>query len=176
MQAARSIAAAAAPPPRRHNPATPQPRGRPAASSTRLRAIPDPSSSSSSGDGAGDGEVVASTRQRRGAGAAAPPAGGSLKQEAVQSNREVSDKLIDVFQQKKPAEWRKLIAYSRQWPVLAQGVFDRRGGRCAEGDAVVCPACAGGLRAYWSSASGLPATSRCCELPQRAAGRQRHAC
>ncbi|KAI7846439.1 hypothetical protein COHA_000050 [Chlorella ohadii] len=130
MQAVRGVAAAAAvaaaaPPPRRHCAAPLRPQARPAPSSTRLHAIPDPSSSSSS-NGADDGEIVASTRQRRGTAAAAPPVpGGSLKQEAVQSNREVSDKLIDVFQQKKPAEWRKLIAYSKQWPLLAQGVLDR---------------------------------------------------
>lgn len=35
------------------------------------------------------------------------------------------DKLIEVFQSKKAAEWRKLIAYSRQWHMLAQGVLDR---------------------------------------------------
>ncbi|PRW50773.1 glutamine cyclotransferase [Chlorella sorokiniana] len=128
MQAVRAVAAAAAAaaaaPPRRHNAATLRPQVRPAAAGTRLRAIPDPSSSSSNGVGDADGEIVTSTRRRRGA--AAPPAGGgSLKQEAIQSNREVSDKLIDVFQQKKPTEWRKLIAYSKQWPVLAQGVLDR---------------------------------------------------
>lgn len=126
MQAvAVAAAAAAAAPPRRHGTATLRPQARPAAGSTRLHAIPDPASSSSSSNGVGDGEVVASTRRRRGEGPAAPPGGGSLKQEAVQSNREVSDKLIEVFRQKKPAEWRKLIAYSKQWPVLAQGVLDR---------------------------------------------------
>ena len=77
-----------------------------------------------------DDEVAAdapSTRQRRGAPPPPPTAaqGGSLKAEAVASNREVSDKLIEVFRSKKPAEWRKLIAYSRQWPVLARGVLDR---------------------------------------------------
>jgi hypothetical protein len=52
-------------------------------------------------------------------------AGSSLKQEAAASNQEVCDKLVDVFSTKDPADWRKLIAYSKQWPVLAQGVFDR---------------------------------------------------
>ncbi len=130
MQAVRGVAAAAAAaaaaPPRQHCAAPLRPQARPAPGNMRLRAIPDPSSSSGSSNGANDGEIVASTRQRRGTAPAAPPVpGGSLKQEAVQSNREVSDKLIDVFQQKKPAEWRKLIAYSKQWPVLAQGVLDR---------------------------------------------------
>ncbi|PSC75274.1 cytochrome P450 [Micractinium conductrix] len=84
-----------------------------------------------------DDEVAAdapSTRQRRGAPPPPPTAaqGGSLKAEAVASNREVSDKLIEVFRSKKPAEWRKLIAYSRQWPVLARGVLDRIEERAAE--------------------------------------------
>ncbi len=60
---------------------------------------------------------------------AASLAGTTLKQEAQASNQEVYDKLIDVFQQKTPEEWRKLIAFSRQWPSLAQGVLDRCGGQ-----------------------------------------------
>ena len=94
-------------------------------------AIPVPSP----GDDGGAGEAalplpvdVPSTRQRRGASAApdAPPAAhATLKSEAAASNREVSDKLIEVFRSKQPAEWRRLIAYSKQWPMLAQGVLDR---------------------------------------------------
>lgn len=92
------------------------------------------------GGAADEAPVVAdapSTRRRReqrGAEPAAPQAAaqqaaaGTLKQEAAASNREVSDKLIEVFQAKKPADWRKLIAYSRQWPMLAQGVLDRWAG------------------------------------------------
>jgi hypothetical protein len=51
----------------------------------------------------------------------------SLKQEARQSNQEVYDKLIEVFQKKKssPEDWKKLIVYSAQWPTLAPGVFAR---------------------------------------------------
>lgn len=76
-----------------------------------------------------------STRRRRrrdddegpapGAGAAPAAGGATLKEEAAASNQEVCDKLVDVFRSKEPADWRKLIAYSKQWPVLAQGVFDR---------------------------------------------------
>ncbi|KAL4430000.1 hypothetical protein ABPG77_004370 [Micractinium sp. CCAP 211/92] len=86
-------------------------------------AIPDDGNrfSSSSKDGAEPVADAPSTRQRRGAAQPAP----TLKEQAAASNREVSDKLIEVFQSKKPAEWRKLIAYSRQWPMLAQGVLDR---------------------------------------------------
>jgi hypothetical protein len=51
--------------------------------------------------------------------------GGSLREEARQSNQEVYDKLIDVFMQKTPEEWRKLIAFSKQWPSLADGVLKR---------------------------------------------------
>jgi len=51
----------------------------------------------------------------------------SLKQQAIDSNQEVYDKLIDVFQNKKssPEDWKKLIVYSAQWPSLAPGVFAR---------------------------------------------------
>lgn len=57
----------------------------------------------------------------------------------MESNREVSDKLIEVFLAKKPADWRKLIAYSKQWTMLAQGVFDRIEERAAaETDTDAC--------------------------------------
>ena len=51
----------------------------------------------------------------------------SLRRAAQQSNQEVHDKLIDVFQKKKssPEDWKKLIVYSAQWPALAPGVFAR---------------------------------------------------
>lgn len=42
-----------------------------------------------------------------------------------QSPTEVADKLIEVFRQRSQAEWRKLIAFSKQWPSLAAVVFDR---------------------------------------------------
>lgn len=41
------------------------------------------------------------------------------------------DRLIEVFQQKTPEEWRKLIAFSKQWPSLVQGVLDRIAERAA---------------------------------------------
>lgn len=50
---------------------------------------------------------------------------GSLKQEAQRSNEEVYDRLVDLFTERRPEDWRKLIAYSRQWPILAPGVFAR---------------------------------------------------
>lgn len=37
----------------------------------------------------------------------------------------VLDKLISVFATKTPKEWRKLIAHSKQWPLLAGGVLQR---------------------------------------------------
>ena len=37
----------------------------------------------------------------------------------------VLDKLIAVFEGRPTKEWRKLIAHSRQWPVLAEKVFER---------------------------------------------------
>ena len=51
----------------------------------------------------------------------------SLRRAAQQSNQEVYDTLIDVFQKKKssPEDWKKLIVYSAQWPTLAPGVFAR---------------------------------------------------
>ncbi len=49
----------------------------------------------------------------------------TLKDEARRSNQEVYDKLIAVFEQRRPDSWRKLIAVSKQWPTLAPGLFDR---------------------------------------------------
>ena len=43
----------------------------------------------------------------------------TLKQEALQDRQEVADKLIAVFLGKPAAEWRKLIAFSKRWPALA---------------------------------------------------------
>lgn len=49
----------------------------------------------------------------------------TLREEARDSNREVYDRLIDVFSQRSTEDWRKLIAFSKQWPSLAPGVFER---------------------------------------------------
>ena len=78
---------------------------------------------STSGSSSGNGEAfVPSSRARASQEAAAAP---TLKEQAAASNREVYDKLIEVFRSKKPADWRKLIAYSKQWPSLAPGVLAR---------------------------------------------------
>lgn len=63
----------------------------------------------------------------------------TLKQQAQSSNQEVYDRLIEVFQQKTPEEWRKLIAFSKQWPSLVQGVLDRwdSGGEGGGGEAAL---------------------------------------
>lgn len=61
----------------------------------------------------------------RDAGQASTSKPATLRDEAAASNAEVYDKLIDVFQQRQPSEWRKLIAYSKQFPKLAEGVLAR---------------------------------------------------
>ena len=38
-----------------------------------------------------------------------------------QSQESVADKLIDLFAAKSPADWRKLIAFSKQWASLSDG-------------------------------------------------------
>ncbi|KAL6781134.1 CGL143 [Auxenochlorella protothecoides x Auxenochlorella symbiontica] len=53
------------------------------------------------------------------------PKSQSLRAEAVQSNNEVYDKVIEVFADKKPSAWRKLIAYSKQWRGMADGILKR---------------------------------------------------
>mmetsp|Transcript_47316 Transcript_47316/g.120752 ORF Transcript_47316/g.120752 Transcript_47316/m.120752 type:complete len:419 (-) Transcript_47316:13-1269(-) len=68
-----------------------------------------------------------------GGGSAGPeagaPAGGvaqTARQRAwLEANEGVFDKLIDLFREKSRDENRKLIAYSQQWPSLAEGVFYR---------------------------------------------------
>ena len=54
----------------------------------------------------------------------------SQEREAEQS---VADKLIAVFASKSPAEWRKLIAFSKQWPTLA----DRQALSCSAHSLIV---------------------------------------
>ncbi|CAL8466136.1 g5672 [Coccomyxa elongata] len=48
-----------------------------------------------------------------------------------QAEQSVADKLIAVFASKSPAEWRKLIAFSKQWPTLADSVLERLDDRMA---------------------------------------------
>jgi len=47
------------------------------------------------------------------------------QQRWIQANIQVFDKLIALFQERSRDENRKLIAYSKQWPTLAEGVFYR---------------------------------------------------
>eukprot|EP00191_Tetraselmis_sp_GSL018_P022688 CAMPEP_0177625346 /NCGR_PEP_ID=MMETSP0419_2-20121207/30045_1 /TAXON_ID=582737 /ORGANISM="Tetraselmis sp., Strain GSL018" /LENGTH=395 /DNA_ID=CAMNT_0019126275 /DNA_START=277 /DNA_END=1466 /DNA_ORIENTATION=+ len=52
--------------------------------------------------------------------------GAHLAPEAVaEANNEVFDKLISIFRERSRDENRKLIAHSKQWPTLAEGVFYR---------------------------------------------------
>lgn len=51
----------------------------------------------------------------------------SLKQEAVQERKEICDKLIAVFRGRPSEDWRKLIVYSKQWPLLRDDFFKRWG-------------------------------------------------
>lgn len=56
----------------------------------------------------------------------ADPAVQTARQTAwVQANEQVFDKLIDLFREKSRDDNRKLIAYSKQWPSLSDGVFYR---------------------------------------------------
>jgi hypothetical protein len=58
----------------------------------------------------------------------------SLREEARRSNDEVYGRLADGFTERKPEEWRKLIAYSKQWPLLSEGVLARLERRAARDD------------------------------------------
>lgn len=48
-----------------------------------------------------------------------------MKKQAQKEQIAVCDKLIKAFQSKPQNEWRTLIAYSKQWPTLADKVFSR---------------------------------------------------
>ncbi|KAK9902256.1 hypothetical protein WJX75_009762 [Coccomyxa subellipsoidea] len=48
-----------------------------------------------------------------------------IRSQERQAEQSVADKLISVFANKTPTEWRKLIAFSKQWPTLADSVFER---------------------------------------------------
>ena len=54
-----------------------------------------------------------------------------MKKLALQEKVQVADKLIKAFQSKPQSDWRKLIAFSKQWPQLADSVFARCGIRVA---------------------------------------------
>jgi hypothetical protein len=58
-------------------------------------------------------------------GFAPPKDTGSIRGKALQEQTEVYDKLISAFQSKPKKDWRKLIAFSKKWPKLADGVFKR---------------------------------------------------
>ena len=63
-------------------------------------------------------ETQPSTAQARQSGTPSTSAPQTLREEVQQDRAEVCDKLIKVFQAKSPDEWRKLIAVSKQWPLL----------------------------------------------------------
>ena len=68
------------------------------------------------------------SRQLVRASAVAPGEAGTrppISRTQLESPTEVADKLITVFRQRNQADWRKLIAFSKQWPSLAAVVFDR---------------------------------------------------
>lgn len=68
-------------------------------------------------------QAVSSTSE----GFAPPKETGSVRKLAEKEQRMVCDKLIKAFQSKPQNEWRTLIAYSKQWPTLADKVFSRCG-------------------------------------------------
>jgi hypothetical protein len=58
-------------------------------------------------------------------GYAPPKETGSVKKQALKDQIEIYDRLISAFQAKPRPEWKKLIAFSKKWPELANGVFGR---------------------------------------------------
>lgn len=48
----------------------------------------------------------------------------TLKEEAIQSNKEVSRKLIAAFMERTKEDWPKLMVFSKTWKTLAEGVFE----------------------------------------------------
>lgn len=50
-----------------------------------------------------------------------------MKKLAQKERIKISEKLIKAFQAKPQSDWRKLIAFSKQWPQLADSVFARYG-------------------------------------------------
>ncbi|KAK9806423.1 hypothetical protein WJX73_005207 [Symbiochloris irregularis] len=70
-------------------------------------------------------EAPSDSAGARQAGTPSTSAPQTLKEEVRQDRIEVCDKLITVFSAKSPDEWRKLIAASKQWPLLCDSVFQR---------------------------------------------------
>lgn len=69
-----------------------------------------------------DGGQQSSTAERReshGEAGSSPGIPRSWKQEAQAEGDAIADKLIAVFEQRSGQEWRKLLAFSKQWPSLA---------------------------------------------------------
>lgn len=79
-----------------------------------------------------DAQSAAVSRKRGGRlpaaqGFAPPQETGSVRKLAKKEQIKVADKLIKAFQSKPQSDWRKLIAFSKQWPQLADSVFARYG-------------------------------------------------
>jgi hypothetical protein len=85
-----------------------------------------PRDNGSGGEAAADvesqeGQGASQGRQGQPSSADAAPIPRSFKQQAVADRTAIADKLIAVFEQRSTEEWRKLIAFSKQWPALADG-------------------------------------------------------
>lgn len=66
--------------------------------------------------------IAQQAAERAGSNAAASTSDASASEPILtrkQSQEAVADKLIDLFATKTPAEWRKLVAFSKQWASLA---------------------------------------------------------
>ena len=78
---------------------------------------PSPTSSEEAPPGGGDAGASAA--------AVDPQQMTARQRQWLEANRDVFDKLIGLFKERGRDENRKLIAYSKQWPSLAEGVFYR---------------------------------------------------
>jgi hypothetical protein len=135
----------------------------------RSRAAPPPPRRLAARAAAGDAAAAAGGET---AAAAAKPA--TLKEEARRSNAEVFDRLADAFVDREPGEWRKLIAFSRQWPSLADGVIARleARGAAAGGDAEAAAAARRAARRLRIVSDELAAYARTLEAFRAAPSRE----
>lgn len=67
----------------------------------------------------GDESTAGERRESHGEAGSSPGIPTSWKQEAQADGDAIADKLIALFEQRSGQEWRKLLAFSKQWPSLA---------------------------------------------------------
>ena len=118
-------------------------------------------------------------RRNRNADVTTQPGGSAAKTTSSGAPRpppplHVLDQVIAVFRERKPEDWRKLVAYSRTWRAMAADIFERCPSVCRVGvgraslDGHMAGAIRGPASLYLALAEGAPVARRQPETKSRA--------